>query len=42
MFFGKMTQAALGAGTKNQTSSLQHDPIAVPDVTPTSFKSLLQ
>jgi len=40
MFFGEMGQAALGG--KNNLLSPQNDVIAVPDVTPTSFKALLE
>ena len=40
MFFGEMGQAALGG--KNNLLSPQNDVIAVPDVTPTSFKALFQ
>jgi len=40
MFFGELAQSALGG--KNNLSSPQNEVIAVPDVTASSFKALLQ
>ena len=41
MLFGKMTQAAV-SGDKNDMSTQNVELIAIPDLTPTSFKDLLQ
>ncbi len=42
MLFGKMTQAAVSGGKNDMSSQIVAELIAIPDLTPTSFKDLLQ
>jgi len=41
MFYGEMTQSAVSASDKHNFSS-QNEPISLPELTPSSFKDLLQ